>query len=80
MKNVQTYITPFSLNVGGIMIIFLIFITIGYIMFNRYMRDQAVTSCMQVGKVEELGTKKGEKLNMPEGYWYNYCMKEKGYK
>lgn len=55
----------------GIALLFLI-----YILVSRYIKYQAVDKCLEAGKTQF--NRDNQNLSGPDGFWYKFCMKEKG--
>lgn len=49
-----------------------------YMQSTKAMKNQAVDGCMRAAQLQM--KKDGATILTPDMYWYNLCMKEKGYK
>lgn len=50
-----------------------------YIQSDKAIHQMAIDGCLQTARLQTKTANK-ENITVPENYWYNYCMKEKGYK
>lgn len=53
----------------------LAFIAIFYLSAQKYIKQEAMDGCMQAGRL----TLADKNVVVPENYWYQLCMKHKGY-
>lgn len=53
-------------------------IVVAYLLTTQYIRNQAIDKCLAAGKAQFV--RNGQTLTGPDGFWYNFCMKEKGLK
>ena len=47
-------------------------------LFGTYIRQQAIDKCLVAGR--DQFTRDGHTLTGPDGYWYKFCLDEKGIK
>lgn len=52
---------------------------VAYITVQKIAYNQAIDGCMQAGRLT-FKNAQGYEANTPDNYWYQLCMKEKGYK
>lgn len=65
----------------GIILTIVIVVTaiVAYIVAQKAIHNQAIDGCMQAGRLSFVNAQKYQ-ATTPDGYWFDYCMKEKGYK
>jgi len=49
-----------------------------YFLGSKHIHNEAIDKCLAAGKAQF--ARDGQTLTGPDGYWYQYCMKEKGLK
>ena len=60
-------------------IITLVTVIVAYIVVQKALHNQAIDGCLQAGRLSFVNEQKYQ-ATTPDGYWFDYCMKEKGYK
>ena len=68
MKNV-------SLTILTVLLAITVFLA--YTAMQKYMRQQAIDDCLHAG-IAKFTNEAGQDVEVPDGYWYDFCMKEKG--
>lgn len=83
MKDNVTFTNGTSLITKVLWIVSLVVViaiaAVAYSQSQKAIRTMAVSNCMQAGRLERT-TDKGEKVVIPEDYWYDKCMTESGNK
>lgn len=69
MKNVILTIIAITLIIAAV---------VGFNLAGKYMRDTAIDGCYQTGRAA-ITTDDGVEVVIPDGYWFDQCMKNKGY-
>lgn len=54
------------------------FVAVVYFLGNTYLKNDAIDKCLAAGR--DQFERDGHTLTGPDGYWYNYCLEEKGIK
>lgn len=49
-----------------------------YFLGSKHIRNEAIDKCLAAGKTQFV--RDGQTLTGPDGYWYQFCMKEKNIK
>lgn len=49
-----------------------------YFLGSKHIQNEAIDKCLAAGKAQFV--RDGQTLTGPDGYWFQYCMKEKGLK
>jgi hypothetical protein len=60
-----------------ILILGLVAGVLAYITAQTAIKNQAIDGCLQAGRAA-FKNAQGMEMNVPEDYWYKFCMKEKG--
>ncbi|HVF69648.1 MAG TPA: hypothetical protein VNA13_03725 [Xanthomonadales bacterium] len=63
---------------GIIIIITVIAAVVAFNITGKMLKDQAIDGCYQTGRLE-FTNGAGQKANVPDNFWFNECMKKKGY-
>lgn len=56
----------------------LTFIGVIYFLGQKALKHDAIDKCLNAGKTQF--AREGENLTGPDGFWYDFCMEEKGLK
>jgi hypothetical protein len=51
---------------------------VGWLEAEKAIKTQAIDGCLRLVTVETEGPD-GQKIRVPEQYWFGYCMDQKGY-
>lgn len=77
---VETKTKPsWSFGTIAIAVAIIVLAIISYTQSEKAIKTQAIDGCLQVARLQTK-TAKNETITLPENYWYEYCMKEKGFK
>ena len=52
---------------------------LAYTLSQTYIKNQAIDGCLHAG-TDTVKTVDGTNAQVPDGYWYTFCLKEKGVK
>lgn len=60
-------------------VITVVALSLGFFLAHLSIRNQAFDGCFQAGKAS-FKNEAGQNVTVPDGYWYELCLKEKGLK
>lgn len=67
-----------TLLIAGVILVGIgILTTVAWIQSEKAIKTQAIDGCLKFVTVEIDAN--GQKIRVPDGYWYSYCMTQKGY-
>jgi hypothetical protein len=64
--------------IGIITILIVITAVVANNVTGKMLKDQAIDGCYQTGRLE-FQNAQNQKATVPDNYWFNECMKKKGY-